>query len=120
MQTLWQDIRYGIRMLLNSRGFSFAAVVCLALGIGATTAIFSIVNAVLLRSLPFAASGQLVRIYSDFPRFPGGGLRKFWLSPPEWLDLQKYAKSWESIEGWVNVSNDRCGNGNLAASAQTF
>ncbi|MBZ5608464.1 MAG: ABC transporter permease [Acidobacteriia bacterium] len=112
MQTLWQDIRYGIRMLLNSRGFSFAAVVCLALGIGATTAIFSIVNAVLLRSLPFAASGQLVRIYSDFPRFPGGGLRKFWLSPPEWLDLQKYAKSWESIEGWVN------GGANLAGSTE--
>jgi putative ABC transport system permease protein len=51
-----------------------------------------------------------VRIYSEFPNFPGG-LRKFWISPPEFLDLQKYAKSWQSIEGWVN------GGANLAGAS---
>jgi putative ABC transport system permease protein len=102
MSTLLQDIRFGVRMLVNSPGFSLAAILCIALGIGATTAIFSIVNAVLLRPLPYNRPGELVRIYSEFPNFPGGGLKKFWLSAPELLDLQKYAKSWQSIEAWVN------------------
>ncbi len=102
MQTFWQDLRYGFRMLGASPGFSAAAILCLALGIGATTAIFSIVNAVLLRPLPYAHSEQLVKIYTEFPRFPGGGLRKFWLSAPELLDLRRETKSWQSIEGWVN------------------
>ena len=97
MHTLWQDLRYGIRMLLNSPGFTAASIICLALGIGATTAIFSIVNAVLLRPLPYAHADRLVRIYSEFPTF-----KKFWVSPPEFLDLRKNAKSWESLEGWVN------------------
>ena len=101
MQTFWQDLKYGIRMLRNSPGFTTASIICLALGIGATTAIFSIVNAVLLRPLPFAHAEQLVRIYSEFPNFPGG-LHKFWISAPEYLELQKYAKSWQSMEAWVN------------------
>jgi putative ABC transport system permease protein len=102
MLSLWQDLKYGIRMLWNSPGFTAASIVCLALGIGATTSIFSIVNAVLLRPLPYSHSEQLVRVYSEFPNFPSGGLRKFWVSAPEFLDLQKYAKSWQSMEGWVN------------------
>ena len=95
-------------MLRGSVAFTIAAVVCLALGIGGTTAIFSVVYAVLLRPLPYAHPEQLARIYTEFPKFPAGGLRKFWTSTPEYLDLQKYLHACKSVDAWtsggVNVS----------------
>ena len=109
---LLTDVRFGLRMLARSPGFTTAAIVCLALGIGATTAIFSIVNAVVLRPLPYRAPERLVRLYSEFPGFPGGGLRKFWLSGPEYLDLKRESKSWETLDGWVN------GAANLSGKAE--
>src|SRR5437016_3754877 len=102
MSTLAQNTRYAVRMLGKNPGFTAAAVACLALGIGATTAIFSVVNAVLLRPLPYAQSTQLVRVFTEFPTFPNGGLRHFWVSAPEYLDLKRDGTSWESIEGWAN------------------
>src|SRR6266542_1590860 len=63
MGTFWQDIRYGIRMLLKAPSVSVVATIALALGIGANTAIFSVVNAVLLRPLPFANSEQLMNVW---------------------------------------------------------
>jgi putative ABC transport system permease protein len=110
MHDFLQNIRYGIRMLAKSPGFTVAAVICLALGIGATTAIFSIVNAVLLRPLPYRQPERLVRLYSEFPTMSAGGLRRFWISAPEFLDLQRYTHSWETLDGWVN------GGANLAGA----
>src|SRR5499425_266222 len=98
MQNLLQDIRYALRMLLKKPGFTVVAVITLALGIGANTAIFSVVNGVLLRPLPYKEPDRLVRVYSEFPTM---NLRKFWISVPEYLDIQKEAKSWESIGAWA-------------------
>ncbi len=101
MGFLLRDLRFGLRNFRQNPGFAAIAVVCLALGIGATTAIFSVVNAVVMRPLGYRQPQQLVRIYSEFPTFPNGGLRKFWLSAPELLDLQRDTRSWQNLEGWV-------------------
>lgn len=100
MNIFGQDIRYGLRLLRKNPGFAAAAVVCLGLGIGATTAIFSVVNAVLLRPLPYIHPERLVKVYSEFPNQPSG--RRFWVSAPEYLDLKRDTKSWESLDAWVN------------------
>ncbi|MFN7933587.1 MAG: ABC transporter permease [Bryobacteraceae bacterium] len=96
-----RNFSYAVRMLLRSPGFTFAAVLCLGLGIGATTAIFSVVNAVVLRPLPYQQPERLVRTYTEFPTFANGGLRRFWTSPPEWLDLRRESKAWESLEAFT-------------------
>jgi predicted permease len=90
-------LRYAVRSLRRTPNFTIAALGCLALGIGATSAIFSIVNAVVLRPLPYPDSKRLVRIYTEFPTFPNGGLHKFWVSDSEVFDLQKSAKSFDLI-----------------------
>ena len=74
METFIKDLRYGFRMLLKTPGFTGAAVIALALGIGANTAIFSIVREALLRSLPYPEPDRLVAVFSMNPS-PNGTAR---------------------------------------------
>ena len=107
METLLQDIRYSFRMLRKSPSFTLVAVIALALGIGANCAIFSVVNAVLLRPLPFKNPEGLVRIWGKFDK---AGIPKNWISQPELLDLQEQNQTFESIaayeSGGVNLTTN--------------
>jgi len=112
MEIFWQDVRFSIRMLAKNPAFTIAAVLCLMLGIGATTGIFSVVNAVLLRPLPYNHPEQLIRVYTEFPKFPNGGLHRFWASAPEFVDLRRDTKSWASLDVWTT------GGANIAGDTQ--
>src|SRR3979490_2371136 len=101
MGTFGQDLIFALRMMRKNLGFTAAAVLCLMLGIGATTGIFTVVNAVLLRPLPYAHPEQLIRVYSEFPTFPNGGLHRFWASGPEFIDLRKDTHSFQTLDAWT-------------------
>ncbi len=103
MGTFGQDIQFALRMMRKNLGFTAAAVLCLMLGIGATTGIFTVVNAVLLRPLPYSHPEQLIRVYTEFPTFPNGGLPRFWTSAPEFFDLKRDTHSWASLDAWVTA-----------------
>ena len=94
MGTLIQDLRYGLRMLAKNPGFTAVAVLTLALGIGANTAIFSVVNAVLLRPLPYPDSDRLVQVWSTNPRTNRWG---DWVSYPNFVDWREQNKVFENI-----------------------
>jgi predicted permease len=98
MHTLLQDLRYGFRLLLKNPGFSVVAVLTLALGIGANTAIFTVVNAVLLRPLPYPEAGRLVWLSERSEEIPTR-----WISYANFLDWQARNQSFEAlatIRGW--------------------
>src|SRR3974390_1936126 len=92
MPTLWQDLRHGLRMLVKNPGFTVVAVMTLALGIGANTAIFSIVNGVLLNPLPFHQPDRLVALHESKPNFENGSI-----SYPNFLDWRKENHSFSSM-----------------------
>src|SRR5262245_51056222 len=107
MQTLWQDLRYGARMLLKNPGFTLVAVITLALGVGANTAIFSVVNAVLLRPLPFPDSGQLMQVWeTDLAR---GGYN-ITASMPDYREWRRRNQSFAHLAAYstndYNISGD--------------
>ena len=91
---LWRDLRYGVRMVLKHPGFSATAIIVLALGIGANSAIFSIINAMLLKPLPIHRPGELVGVYVERTTAPGG-YRAF--SYPNFQDLREQAAAFANL-----------------------
>ena len=101
MGPLWHELRYAVRALRKSPGFTAVAILTLALGIGANTAIFSIVQGVLLRPLPFPHPENLVQIwntYSLLPAFP-----QVELSPGDFQDFRREAKSFSEMAAYANI-----------------
>jgi len=108
IETLLQDLRYALRQLAASPGFASIAILTIALGIGATTAIYSVVDAVLLHPLPYPQPEQLVLIEDDLP---GVGARDVGSSVPEWKDFQRSGI-------FQYVSPERSGSVNVTGSSQ--
>lgn len=94
MRTIWNDLRYGFRMLLKSPGFTIVVVLILAIGIGANTAMFSVVNAVLLRPLPYDQPDRIVRVYNNYLRL---GFERISMSEPEFIDCRDQSEAFEDI-----------------------
>ena len=94
LDALRQDVRYGLRALRHSPGFTFLACLALALGVGANTAIFTVVNAVMLRPLPFTEPDRLVRIWESNPT---GGWPTFAISQPNFLDWRSTSTSFDRL-----------------------
>ncbi len=92
-----QDIGYAWRQLLRNRAFAAAAVLTLAVGIGANSAVFSVVNGVLLEPLPYRSADQLVTVNTAFPTM---GFDEFWLSPPEYHELREWNESFQDLGGY--------------------
>jgi putative ABC transport system permease protein len=105
IETLWQDLRFGARTLLRNPGFATIAVLTLALGIGANAAIFSVVNAVLLRPLPWGDADRAVMIWSKWTAFD-----KTWVATGEVVDYRRRSRTLQEVAAWgdgqVNLTGD--------------
>src|SRR5262245_33762741 len=94
MRSFFQDLRYGARMLLKNPGFTLIAVITLALGVGANTAIFSIINGLLLRPLPYRNSERLAIIWTHSP---GANVEQDWPSPGQFLAINSKDGAFEEL-----------------------
>jgi predicted permease len=106
MLTLWQDLRYGFRMLLKNPAFSLIAITTLALGIGANTALFSVINGVLLNPLPYPQADRIIALYSKTVEFSRSSI-----SYPNFLDWQRDNKSFASLAAYRSDSLNLTGQG---------
>src|SRR5579871_1227833 len=109
LESIWQDVRYGLRGLRQSPGFSTVAILTLALGIGATTAIFSIVNTILLRPLPYRDSERMVTLRSVVSPF---GKAELGVSKLNFDDIKAQAHSFEAMVTYVDLTMSLTGIGN--------
>jgi putative ABC transport system permease protein len=107
MDVLWTDVRFALRTLRRNPAFALLTVLTLALGIGANTAIFSVVNGVLLRPLDYPKSDRLVFITTQFPTL---GFDQFWMSLPEYAEFREHNQAFSSVGGYsvgsINLDTD--------------
>jgi hypothetical protein len=101
VETLIQDLRFGLRMLRKNPGFTAVAVLTLALGIGANTAMFSVLEGVVLAPLPYRQPGRLVVVWQSDPRFP-----RVAISYPNFIDWQRNALSFEQMAAFAQQEYD--------------
>jgi len=94
MRNVLQDLRYGMRTLAKNRGFSLVAVLTLALGIGSTTAIFSVVYATLFESMPYPKPDQLMMVWTMYPNGRGR------TSISDYLEWKRRSESFQYLEAW--------------------
>src|SRR6478672_463603 len=106
LTSLPQDLRYGFRVLAKSPAFSLIAILTLALGIGANTAIFSVVNGVLLNPLPFHGPNQLVSMFQEMPNFKNGSI-----SYPNFIDWRRMNTTFASMAAYRSTGFNLSGNG---------
>src|SRR2546430_16998899 len=106
LTSLPQDLRYGVRVLAKSPGFSLIAILTLALGIGANTAIFSVVNGVLLNPLPFRDPHQLVSMFQEMPNFKNGSI-----SYPNFIDWRRMNTTFSTMAAYRSTEFTLTGNG---------
>src|SRR5688572_3226961 len=106
LDTLRQDVTGAIRGLLKSPGFATASLITLALGIGATSAIFSVVKAVLITPLPYTEPERRVQIFARWVSFD-----KTWLSNQEIVDFRNLAKTVTAVAGWTSGQQNLTGDG---------
>jgi putative ABC transport system permease protein len=111
MESLVSDVRYAFRTLWKSKGFATVALVTIALGIGANSAIFSVVNAVLLRPLPYPAPDRLVTLWTQFP---AGGDPIFAVSPAEYLDYRAESRAFAEMGAFSVGTSTVTGEGAAA------
>src|SRR5262249_36429858 len=108
MNTLFQDLRYGARILLKQPGFTLVAVLTLAIGIGANTAIFSLVNSILLRPLPFREPDRIVRLIQASPKL---GLPTWGVSQADFAAYHEQNRSFESLALYNTSAINMTGQG---------
>jgi predicted permease len=101
METLWQDLYYGLRMLWKNPGFAAVAILSLAIGIGANSAIFSVTNALLLRPLSYEGADRLVILWN---RSPGLNVAQDWFSPGQYLDVKMQNQVFEQVAVTIGAS----------------
>ena len=107
MRTFLQDIRYSLRLLKQSPSFAAIAILTLALGIGATTAVFSVVNTVLVRPLPYEDPEQLAVIWTKF----GSDLPQNWVSGPELVEMREFSSLLEEVGAVIPITVAFTGSG---------
>src|SRR5262245_19469039 len=100
MQTIWQDLRYGARMLMKKPGFTLIAVITLALGIGANTAIFTVVNAVLLRPLSYSEPERIMRLA---PEWPNASFRN--ASEPKFVFWREHSQAFDGVAATIGIGS---------------